>query len=600
MGFEKTVSFFKDNWSKEIEELFSNSLEYCTTSLYPALLELFCEKKYKDGIVYIIHHKENITQSEIEFLSNLLDEYTIKDIILTLLSKGTADYSKILHILENIKGAWAVEFLFYVLDKMNIKSLGVVDIDIFSDNLAKLLESSPLNIRYNIIKELEKNIERWRNIPSIWNKCLKYETMYETFIKCFFKEPVLKQDDVLLLNLIEPSHYINILNFLIKNHYIDKNLRNNFYQFLFATESVGFFNAFLEYICNLPTPQLVLYADNFYIIPFFTLAVKLDRFNGTYLLFYLYFIYLTRLNIEEKLEAIKNILNSSKTIDTGALKISDISANFLDDLIKLDIKSETGLGFVFDIVDKKGDGHFIQKLQNKYDKVSPSLQEKINKILIKHSLKSLILDEKKEVNLNAFIEVLKKIPFEITNDIISLIYNSNPAIKMRLIKLIELLNYEKGIENIIETLMYKEKDKKVRATCTRLLKFLKEEEALKHIRVLMFDNDSRVRANAVEIFEYFANSDNWFVLLALANDENNRVRGNVAKAIYPFSKKHSIEIIKDMLKSNKELFVLTALWVIEKLNIAHEFQDILPLIEQKHTSPKVKQRLNRLGVLIRK
>lgn len=595
MGFEKSISFFRDNWSEQIENLFASSFEYINDDIYLKLFQLFCEKKYSQGIVYLIRYKSNITKNEVELLNKFLDEYTLKDIILTLL-EGVAGYSKILYILENLQGAWVVEYIFYVFVKMNVKSLNVINIGIFVNNLEEVLRNSPISVRHNILTVLEKNFELWYDIPSVWNCCLKYEQMYLTFINYFFSGQQSRQKDKTLLSLIEPQHYINILNFLMKTHYADKDTRNNFYQFLFTSDSTMFFKAFLEYIRQMTFAQLSQYAANFSTIPFLDIALKDSEFNGMQLLYYLFFIYSCGLTKEVKLKAIEDILNSNKSIDMNSFQIDDVPYEFIDNLINLNINVDSALAFVFDIVDKKGDYNFVQKLRNRYNEVSDKFKERINEIFIKYSLKSVILDEKREVNLNSFVDVLKKLPFNVTEDIVSLVYNSNPKIKMRLIKLVELLNYDKGIQSIIEALIYKEKDKKVRATCVKLLKSLREEEALKHLRVLMFDDDPRVRANAIEIFEYFANADNWFVLLALANDENNRVRGNVAKAIYPFSRKHSIDIIKDMLNNNKELFVLSALWVIEKLNIADEFHSILHSIEQKFIGQKIKNRLSKLGV----
>lgn len=600
MGFEKSVSFFKNNWSEQVEGLFAQSLELFNEDIYPKLFELFCEKRYKVGIVYLIQHKSNITKSEVELLYKLLDEYMTKDVILTLLSQGTEDYSKILYILENIQSSWVIEFIFYVVAKMNVKSLNVINITAFAENLDYMLRDSSINVRHSIFRELEKNIKFWQDIPAMWNKCLKYEEMYEIFVKHFFKDLQNAEKDGPLLNLIEPQHYINILNFVIKTHYIDKGCKNNFYQFLFTSDSETFLNAFLEHINQMNFTQLSQYAGNFSIIPFLNIAVKHNEFEGNNLLFYLFFIYSSGLHRDIKLEAMRNVLNSDKKIDVVSLRLDGVASEFIGSLINLNINADSGLAFIFEIVDKKGDYNFVQKLKERYNEVSDKLKEKINEILLKYSLKSVILDERKEVNIGSFIDILKKVPFNVTNDIVSMIYNSTPTIKMRLIKLIELMNYDKGVENIIETLMYKDKDKKVRATCTRLLKFLKEDHALKHLRILMFDEDPRVKANAVEIFEYFANADNWFVLLALANDDNNRVRGNVAKIVYAFSKKHSIDIIRSMLNSDKELFVLSALWVIEKLNIAHEFHNVLPVIEQKYTGQRVKSRLSKLGVVAKR
>ncbi len=600
MGFEKAVSFFKDNWSGNVEDLFEQSFEFFNEDIYPKLFELFCEKKYKQGLVYIIRQKSNITKSDVELLSKLVDEYTTKEIILTLLSSGVKDYSKILYILENMQGKWVIEFIFYVMKKMNVKSLNIVNVDVFAENLDYMIKDSTINERYNIFKELEKNIEFWRDIPLIWNKCLKYEEMYEVFMGCFFKDLQCAENDGSVLNLIEPQHYINILNFAMKNHYLDKSWKNNFYQFLFTCDSEALLKVFLEELNKMNFIQLSQYAANFSIIPFLKIAAKRNEFNGTHLLLYLFFIYSSGLDRDMKLEAMSNLLNFDRNIEMQSLRLDGISNEFIDVLVNLNVHTHSGLSFIFEVVDKKGDYNFVQKLREKYNEVSDKFKEKINEMFLKYSLKAVILDEKKEINFNSLIEVLKKIPLNVTDDIVSLIYDCKPNIKIRLIKLIELMNYDKGVEKIIETLIYKEKDKKVRATCIRLLKFLKEDLALKHLRILMFDNDPRVRANAVEIFGYFANADNWFVLLALANDDNNRVRGNVAKVVYMFSQKHSLDIIKNMLNSDKEPDVLSALWVIEKLNVVQEFQDILPIIEKKYMGKKIRTRLAKLSAVVKR
>ncbi len=600
MGFEKTVEYLGNNWSSKVERLFTQSFLYIDENNYFQLFKLFCHKRFKEGIVFILNNKRDISQEEIMLLQDNLDEFTIKEILLTLLTTGMANYSKIIFIAENLQSDWGIEFVFYILNKINIKSLNAINVDNFINNVNNTLKNITPDIQDKIIKTFEKNISLWQDVPAVWNILLPHDNVYEIFIKQFFSDTLVSLHNDEFLQQIDCKHYIKIIKFLISSHRIDKKYKNNFYQFLHRVKSPQFLNEFLDFLAPMSVAGIADFAFNFSTIPFMHLMLAQKEIDGRKFLLYLFFIYSSSLSLEDKRNFLKNILDSEKIIDLTSIYANDLPIQFIQMIVSLDIKSFSGLLFVLDVVDKNGDTSLIQNLPTRYKDCPDPIKPRITEIFAKHSLKKVLLNEKKDFNINVFIEILKKVPPSVTTDIISLIYHSSANVKVRLIKLVELINYDKGIEKIIETLMYKDKDKKVRATCIRLLKLLKEDEALKHVRILLFDEDSRVRANAVEIFEYFANIDNWFVLLALANDPNNRVRANVAKAIFRFSKQHSLEILNGMINSNQELFVLSALWVIEKLSLYDEFINTLEDLDKKHISIKIKNRLNKMFTNIRK
>ncbi|MFN7182423.1 MAG: HEAT repeat domain-containing protein, partial [Planctomycetota bacterium] len=365
-------------------------------------------------------------------------------------------------------------------------------------------------------------------------------------------------------------------------------------------EAQQFLETFLNFLLKMNIENITQFSANFSAIPFFKAAIMRKNYESEQLLRYLFFIYSSYLNLENKIKLLKDILESEKNIVSNSTYLENLPYHFIDMLVRLEIKSDSGLLFVLDVVDKKGRPELISNLPKIYQNSSPAIKSKINEIFLKHSLKSIVSDEKRDLNINAFVEILKKLPDSVSGEIISLIYNASASIKIRLINIIELLNFDRGIEKIIERLVYREKDKKVKATCIRLLKLLDQETALKHLRILLFDDEPRVRANAIEAFEYFATADNWFVLLALANDSNNRVRANVAKAIFPFSRTHSIEILNGMLNSDRELFVLSALWVIEKLSLYNEFTQTLEKLNRKSVGIKIRNKLNKIFTQIMK
>lgn len=107
----------------------------------------------------------------------------------------------------------------------------------------------------------------------------------------------------------------------------------------------------------------------------------------------------------------------------------------------------------------------------------------------------------------------------------------------------------------------------VRSAAIALLADVRNNVTTRILRQALNDPDRRVRANAVESAES-ADTTEWIEhLKGMLNDEDNRVRANTVKALLPHQVREAAVTLLDMLDDDEALNRLSALWVVEQLNL---------------------------------
>lgn len=107
----------------------------------------------------------------------------------------------------------------------------------------------------------------------------------------------------------------------------------------------------------------------------------------------------------------------------------------------------------------------------------------------------------------------------------------------------------------------------VRSAAVALLAEIRNNVASRILKQALNDPDRRVRANAVESAEG-TDIHKWIEdLKARLNDEDNRVRANAIKALLPLQVREAAVALLDMLDSTNALNRMSALWVVDQLNL---------------------------------
>ncbi len=136
-------------------------------------------------------------------------------------------------------------------------------------------------------------------------------------------------------------------------------------------------------------------------------------------------------------------------------------------------------------------------------------------------------------------------------------------------------------------------DHVVRSMAVSLLGELDTPVARRILREALSDSDDRVQANAVEVLARLDVEDKREQLAAKLRASNSRVRGNAVKALLDMRVRDGAVRLVEMLVSERGADRLTALWVVERLNMAGLAERIATMAESD-PDPRVRRRARRL------
>ncbi|NOX58025.1 MAG: HEAT repeat domain-containing protein [Planctomycetes bacterium] len=136
-------------------------------------------------------------------------------------------------------------------------------------------------------------------------------------------------------------------------------------------------------------------------------------------------------------------------------------------------------------------------------------------------------------------------------------------------------------------------DAVLRSLAVRLLGVFDDAKSRRLVRGALQDGDLRVQANAVESFGQSQSSDCESLLRQKLSSENNRVRGNAVKALLQMRVRDGAEELLRMLSSPHSQHRLSALWVVERLNLKQLMARLTVLADQD-ADPKIQRRAQRI------
>ncbi len=138
--------------------------------------------------------------------------------------------------------------------------------------------------------------------------------------------------------------------------------------------------------------------------------------------------------------------------------------------------------------------------------------------------------------------------------------------RLRALGLVKSLGVVEPFEERIYSLSH-DSSTCVRSAAIALLADVRNNIAARILRQALNDPDRRVRANAVESVEG-ASSGEWIdELKARLEDVDNRVRANAIKALLPLQVREAAVALLEMLDSADALNRMSALWVVDQLNL---------------------------------
>jgi HEAT repeat protein len=88
------------------------------------------------------------------------------------------------------------------------------------------------------------------------------------------------------------------------------------------------------------------------------------------------------------------------------------------------------------------------------------------------------------------------------------------------------------------------------------------------LRRALHDPDFRVQANAIEALDALGEEDENPQVEAKLDSPNSRVRANAVKALLKHDVRRAADVLVDMLDSDARADRLSALWVVQRLNLA--------------------------------
>ena len=143
--------------------------------------------------------------------------------------------------------------------------------------------------------------------------------------------------------------------------------------------------------------------------------------------------------------------------------------------------------------------------------------------------------------------------------------------RMRALLMIYTLNQGAFFIEALKVLI-KDDDDRVTSAAARALGTADKEEASSSLREALDHTDNRVRANAVEALYEMDPSDYIDKLIEMANVDDNRPRANAIGVLLEMKMLGAIDLLKDMLSDSRTEQRISALWLIQRIDLVEVAQ----------------------------
>ncbi len=195
------------------------------------------------------------------------------------------------------------------------------------------------------------------------------------------------------------------------------------------------------------------------------------------------------------------------------------------------------------------------------------------------------------------VEEMREMGVDLTSTVQSKLTSSNAPERARAIKIADRLEMIKDLSEVIYRLA-NDPDAVVRSQAVSLLAQLPGATSRRILQRAIEDPDERVQANAIDSLDEMEADGRQQWIEPKLESENNRVRANAIKALLKMEFASAGEILLDMLEGPSSTGRLSALWVVEHLNLESLLEHVGNLANDD-TDSRVRKRalrvLNRLS-----
>jgi hypothetical protein len=168
----------------------------------------------------------------------------------------------------------------------------------------------------------------------------------------------------------------------------------------------------------------------------------------------------------------------------------------------------------------------------------------------------------------------------------------DPRDRVRAIRIASMLGVCQDFEDRFYELS-REEHSEVRSAAISALGTLRTPLSKRILQTALVDPNDRVQANAVEAVESAGGRDVKAELMPKLASSNNRVRANAVKALLKLGVREAAETLIQMLQHEDRMHQISALWLIDKMNLFTLAGRVMELAEDDD-DPQIRERAQQL------